>query len=96
MSNYARLPHDHAFMTALRNTAALAIPNVVLRMILSLAIALALNSRIRFRAFYRTLFFMPVLTMPIATATIWKWLFDPGFGPINARWAGSACPSRNG
>ena len=62
----------------------LAIPNVALRLIFSLCIALALNSRIRFRAFYRTIFFMPVLTMPVATATIWKWLFDPGFGPINA------------
>ena len=47
LSNYARLPHDDAFMIALRNTAALAIPNVILRLILSLAIALALNSRIR-------------------------------------------------
>jgi multiple sugar transport system permease protein len=28
---------------------------------------------------------MPVLTMPVATATIWKWMFDPGFGPINAQ-----------
>ena len=84
LSNYARLPHDADFMTALRNTAALAIPNVILRLILSLAIALALNSRIRFRAFYRILFFMPVLTMPVAIGTIWKWLYDPGFGPINA------------
>jgi multiple sugar transport system permease protein len=84
LENYARLPQDPEFLTALRNTAALAVPNVVLRLIISLAIALALNSRIRFRAFYRTIFFMPVLTMPIATATIWKWLFDPSFGPINA------------
>ena len=85
LSNYARLPQDPEFRAALRNTAALAIPNVILRLILSLCIALALNSRIRFRAFYRTIFFMPVLTMPIATATIWKWLFDPSFGPINAQ-----------
>jgi multiple sugar transport system permease protein len=85
LDNYARLPRDPEFLTALRNTAALAIPNVVLRMIISLSIALALNSRIRFRAFYRTIFFMPVLTMPIASATVWKWLFDPGFGPINAQ-----------
>jgi multiple sugar transport system permease protein len=84
LGTYARLPQDPEFLTALRNTAALAVPNVVLRLIISLAIALALNSRIRFRAFYRTIFFMPVLTMPIATATIWKWLFDPSFGPINA------------
>ena len=85
LNNYARLPHDEAFLGALRNTAALTIPNVALRLLLSLLIAVALNSRIRFRAFYRTLFFMPVLTMPVATATIWKWLLDPGFGPINAQ-----------
>jgi multiple sugar transport system permease protein len=29
------------------------------------------------------LFFMPVLTMPVAIGTIWKWLYDPAFGPIN-------------
>jgi multiple sugar transport system permease protein len=85
LSNYARLPQDEIFLGALRNTAALTIPNVALRLLLSLLIAVALNSRIRFRAFYRTLFFMPVLTMPVAIATIWKWLFDPGFGPINAQ-----------
>jgi multiple sugar transport system permease protein len=28
---------------------------------------------------------MPVLTMPVAIATIWRWLFDPGFGPVNAQ-----------
>jgi multiple sugar transport system permease protein len=85
LSNYARLPQDEVFLGALRNTAALTIPNVALRLLFSLLIAIALNSRLRFRAFYRTLFFMPVLTMPVATATIWKWLFDPGFGPINAQ-----------
>jgi multiple sugar transport system permease protein len=85
LSNYARLPQDAEFLTALRNTALLTIPNVTLRLIFSLCIALALNSRIRFRAFYRTIFFMPVLTMPVATATIWQWLFDPKFGPINAQ-----------
>jgi multiple sugar transport system permease protein len=83
LSNYARLPDDPDFRTAMVHTAALTIPNVVLRLILSLAIALALNSHIRFRTFYRTIFFLPVLTMPVAVGTIWKWLFDPSFGPIN-------------
>jgi multiple sugar transport system permease protein len=92
LSNYARLPQDEAFLGALRNTALLTVPNVVLRLLLSLLIAIALNSRIRFRAFYRTLFFMPVLTMPVAIATIWKWLFDPGFGPINAQLARFGLP----
>lgn len=85
LANYLRLPQDPVFMESVRNTAMLTIPNVVLRLFFSMLLAIALNSKIRFRAFYRTLFFMPVLTMPVAIATIWKWLFDPGFGPVNAQ-----------
>jgi len=84
VDNYRQLFRDAEFLTALRNTAAITIPNVLLRLIFSLALALALNSDIRFRVFYRVLFFMPVLTMPVAIGTIWKWLYDPAFGPINA------------
>jgi multiple sugar transport system permease protein len=84
LDNYIRLFSDDEFLTALRNTAAITIPNVLLRLVFSLALALALNSDIRFRALYRVLFFMPVLTMPVAIGTIWKWLYDPAFGPINA------------
>ena len=36
LSNYARLPQDAEFLAALRNTAVLTIPNVALRLILSL------------------------------------------------------------
>ena len=84
IDNYLQLFRDSEFRAALRNTVAITIPNVILRLVFSLALALALNSNIRFRAFYRVMFFMPVLTMPIAIGTIWKWLFDPAFGPINA------------
>lgn len=84
LDNYVQLFRDPEFRAALRNTAAITIPNVILRLVFSLGLALALNSNIRFRAFYRVMFFMPVLTMPVAIGTIWKWLFDPAFGPINA------------
>lgn len=82
--NYARLLRDDEFQTALRNTAAITVPNVIFRLMISLGLALALNSQIRFRTMYRVLFFMPVLTMPVAIGTIWKWLYDPAYGPINA------------
>jgi multiple sugar transport system permease protein len=85
LENYVKLSRDKVFLDAVRNTAMLTVPNVILRLIFSMLLAIALNTNIRFRAFYRMLFFMPVLTMPVAIATIWKWLFDPGFGPINAQ-----------
>jgi multiple sugar transport system permease protein len=84
LDNYRTVLHDHAFRTALLNTVAITVPHIVLRLICALALAIALNSNIRFRAFYRILFFLPVLTMPVAIATIWKWLYDPAFGPINS------------
>jgi multiple sugar transport system permease protein len=83
IDNYRQVLTDGEFRTVLRNTVAIAAPNVILRLAFSLALAMALNTNIRFRSFYRVLFFMPVLTMPVAIATIWKWLYDPAFGPIN-------------
>lgn len=84
IDNYIRLFSDDLFLSALRNTALIAIPNVIFRMIFSLALASALNTDIRFRSFYRVLFFMPVITMPVAIGTVWRWLYDPAFGPVNS------------
>jgi multiple sugar transport system permease protein len=84
LANYRTILHDAEFRTALWNTLAIAIPNVILRLVFALGLAIALNSDICFRTFYRILFFMPVLTMPVAIGTIWKWLYDPAFGPINS------------
>jgi multiple sugar transport system permease protein len=84
IDNYRQVLRDDEFRTALWNTFAITVPHVVLRLACALALALALNSNIRFRAFYRVLFFLPVVTMPVAIGTIWKWLYDPAFGPINS------------
>jgi multiple sugar transport system permease protein len=84
IDNYLRLFDDAMFKESLRNTVALTVPNVILRVTIALFIAIALNTKLRFRNFYRTLFFIPVLTMPVATATVWQWLYDPTYGPINA------------
>lgn len=84
LANYRAVLHDQSFRTSLINTIAITVPHIVLRLICAMALAVALNSNIRFRAFYRVLFFLPVLTMPVAIGTIWKWLYDPAFGPINS------------
>ncbi len=46
-------------------------------MAVSLALAVALNSNIRFRNLYRLFFFLPVLTMPVAISVVWRWIFNP-------------------
>jgi len=57
--------------------------NVPLGMIVSLMLALALNTHIRFRNVYRLIFFLPVLTMPVAISVVWKWIYNPDFGLLN-------------
>lgn len=48
-----------------------------------LALALALNSRLKGRAFWRGIYFLPVVTSWIAVALIWRWLLNPSTGVVN-------------
>ncbi len=51
LSNYGRLLQDVKFQEALLNTVALTVPNVILRVTIALFIAIALNTKLRFRNF---------------------------------------------
>ena len=81
--NYARLFGDPLFRRVLTNSAYLVALYVPASLVLSFLLALALNSRISFRSFYRTLYFLPLLTMPVAAAAVWRWLYNPIYGLIN-------------
>jgi multiple sugar transport system permease protein len=48
-----------------------------------LALALALNSRLRGRSFWRGVYFLPVVTSWIVVALIWRWLLNPSTGVVN-------------
>jgi multiple sugar transport system permease protein len=51
---------------------------------LSLLLAVALDQKIRFKNFFRTIFFIPTVTSVIALSVIWKWLFaGEKYGLIN-------------
>ena len=49
----------------------------------ALAIAVALNRRIRGIRFYRLAVFVPLVTSTVATGIIFLWLLDPTFGLVN-------------
>lgn len=81
--NYTHLLSDPIFQKSLVNTAYYTLLSVPSGLIVSLLLALALNTRIRFRNVYRLIFFLPVLTMPIAIAVVWRWIYNPDFGLLN-------------
>jgi multiple sugar transport system permease protein len=83
LGNYSKLLNDPDFWQVLWNTARYTLLSVPLGLIASLGLALALNTNLRFRNVYRVIFFLPVLTMPVAIAVVWKWIYTPDIGPLS-------------
>lgn len=84
VANYVEvLTRDTVFPFALRNTLLFAALGVSINTVLGLSLALALNTRLRLQTFWRTVYFLPVVTAPIALAIIWTLLFNRNFGLIN-------------
>jgi ABC-type sugar transport system permease subunit len=75
---------DPFFTNALKNTLKYALVAVPANIILSLPIALGLNQISRFRALFRTAFFMPVVASAVAVSLLWNTIYDPGAGWLNA------------
>lgn len=78
-----RTCREDKFIRAIGNTAWFVICQVTLMVIISLFTALILNQNIFGRAFFRSVFFYPVLLSPIVVALMWNWILTEN-GIINA------------
>lgn len=81
--NYQTMIQDPIVWKALFNTFRYTIMVVPISVILSLVVAVLLNQGIKRIGIYRTLYYLPVITMPVAVAMVWKWLLNADFGLIN-------------
>ena len=77
------LTKDTVFLKSLGNTFMFAIGGVGANTILGLGFALLLNSKIRGRTFWRVLYFVPVITAPLALAVMFSFIFDRNYGVVN-------------
>jgi multiple sugar transport system permease protein len=76
--------HDPSYWIAVRNTVIYAGASVVLRLVISLALAVVLNMGVRGISVYRVLFYLPALVPPVVAAIIFLFMFNYANGPINA------------
>jgi multiple sugar transport system permease protein len=82
--NYVRLLQTPLFWQALFNTLYFVVVGVPLSIVASLGAALLLHSRLtRFKAFYRTALFAPVVTTLVAVAVVWRYLLHARYGLLN-------------
>ncbi len=85
LHNYAALLHTPVFWTALKNTVYFVAVGAPLSVLVSLATALLVNARlVRFRAFFRAAYFAPFVTTLVAVAIVWRYLYQPRYGLLNA------------
>ncbi len=80
---YSDLLSDRNFLRAFKNTfiyVGLVSPASV---ILGLMLALLIEAETDARGFFRSVYFLPVVALVVAMASVWQYLMHPSFGPIN-------------
>jgi multiple sugar transport system permease protein len=84
LDNYREaLFQDRLFWISLKNTFYYTSVTIPLGAIVALFVAVLINSQKRLISFFRTTYFIPVVTSAVATSVMWRWLYQPRFGLIN-------------
>ena len=84
MQNYVGLfTEDPRFIKSLYNTLFMVVIGVPAGMISGLVIALLMNTHVRGRALYRTMYYLPSQVSGVALAFMWSWLLNPQFGVVS-------------
>ncbi|BAS25935.1 carbohydrate ABC transporter permease [Limnochorda pilosa] len=76
LKNYLDLFRERLFLTALRNSVIFAAVVTVGQTLLALALAVALNQKIRGITAFRSLYYMPSITSSVVITLIFMWLFQ--------------------
>jgi sn-glycerol 3-phosphate transport system permease protein len=83
LDNYRALLDDPIFWQALSNNAVYALATIPLSIVLSLAMALWVDGKVRGRAALRMAYFTPTVLPMIAIANIWLFFFTPDYGLLD-------------
>lgn len=83
LSNYQDAFSDPLARKTLFNTFYFTLISVPLGIILSLFLAVLMNQKLRGLSFFRTAFYIPVISSSVAIAVIFTWVLDPNFGLLN-------------
>ncbi len=78
--NYIRLFRNGRLGMSIVNTLAFVVGVVVVQFLLGMALALILNSNIKFARFVRSIMMAPWVVPTIISGLIWMWLYQPQYG----------------
>jgi multiple sugar transport system permease protein len=75
--NFVTLFGDSLFWASLRNTAYFAVVVVPVQATLALVLALLVNAKMRGTNFFRTVYFLPVVTSMVVVSLLWRFIYEP-------------------
>ena len=83
-SNWARLLQDAVFWKALGNNLTLAVFSILIQLPFALGLAVLLDKGGRRFRVFKLAYFMPLLISSVAVGFLFKYIYDPNFGMLNA------------
>ena len=83
MANYQKIFADPDFISSIYNTLIYVVVVVSISLVLSIIIAVLLNSVEKLKGLFQTAYFMPMVTSSAAIGLVWRWLFNYDYGIIN-------------
>lgn len=95
LDNYRRLFTNDLFVAKTMWNTVFYFIGIPIGMALSLILAMALNQKLRFQGFFRTVYFIPSICSIVALALLWKWIYNSDYGLLNTtlqQWGFSNLP----
>ena len=83
LANYQKLVVDKLFWRTAKTTIADTLGAVPIGVFIAFWLALLLNRKMRGVVFFRTVFFLPHVTLTVAVAIVWAWIYHPEMGLVN-------------
>ena len=83
LDNYTQIFHDPVFLQSLKNTAIFGVFVVPIALVISLLIAWIIFEKVKHKAVFETIFFMPYVTSMIAVGIIFQYFFNKSYGIVN-------------
>ena len=74
---------DDLFLISLGNTVFYTFLAIPIFLAVSLLLAVALNEKLKFVNYFRTMVYLPAVTPSVAFSLLWVWIFNPDFGIAN-------------
>lgn len=83
IENYKTLFRDPIFLESLKNTFVWVIMYVPVSILISLIVALAMDMPLKGIGFFRTMFYLPVMTPMVVCALLFVWIYHTDYGILN-------------